>query len=98
MLKIAFSPLNVPNQNALVLTVAADQKLGAQGTKLNQKWGGVVKRAMSASAFNGAKEQTLTIMVPAKSRLTRLVLVGIGDPTKANELVWQRIGGAVCAA
>ncbi len=28
MLKIAFSPANVPAQGALVLTVAADQKLG----------------------------------------------------------------------
>ena len=37
-------------------------------------------------------------MAPAKSRLSRLVLVGIGDPAKANEAGMQRVGGAALAA
>jgi len=98
MLKIAFSALSLPNQNAALLTVAAGQKLGEQGAKLDRKFGGALKRAMVASNFTGAKEQTLTIMAPPKSRLTRLVLVGIGDPAKAHELTMQRVGGSALAA
>ena len=98
MLKIAFSPVSLPNQNAAILTVASGQKLGAQGAKLDKKLGGAIKRAMGASAFTGAKEQVLTIMAPAKSRLTRLVLVGIGEPAKAKATTLQRVGGAALAA
>jgi leucyl aminopeptidase len=98
MLKIAFSAPLLPNRNALILTIAAGQKLGAQGAKLDRKLGGAIKRALAASNFTGAKEQTLSIMAPAKSRLTRLVLVGIGDPTKLDAAAMRRIGGAALAA
>lgn len=98
MLKISFSPPTVPNRNALILTVAAGQKLGGNGAKLDRKSGGIIKRAMAASKFTGAKEQTLCIMAPAKSRLTRIVLVGIGDPAKASDATLQRAGAAALAA
>lgn len=98
MLKITFANYALPSQNAAILTVAAGQKLGEQGLKLDRKLAGVLKRAMAASTFTGAKEQTLTIITPAKSRLTRLVLVGIGDPAKVDPLILQRVGGSAYAA
>jgi leucyl aminopeptidase len=98
MLKIAFSPFALPAQNAVLVTVASGQKLGEQGAKLDRKLGGAIKRALSASTFTGAKEQSLTILAPAKSRLTRIVLVGIGEPAKATPVILQRIGGAARAS
>lgn len=98
MLKIAFSSATLPTRNAAILTVASGRKLGEQGVRLDRKLGGVVRRAMESSSFTGAKEQTLMIVTPAKSRLTRLLLVGIGDPAKADGLALQRVGGAVIAA
>ena len=78
MLKITFAADILPSQNALILTVAAKKKLGEQGLKLDRKLGGVLSRAMENSHFTGAKEQTLTILAPAKTSLSRLVLIGIG--------------------
>jgi len=98
MLKIAFPPLRLPGRNALALTVASGQKLGIQGAKLDRVLGGALKRAMAGSRFTGAKEQTLSVVAPARSRLTRIVLVGIGDPAKANAALFHRAGSAVVAA
>ena len=98
MLKIAFSAFTLPSQNALVISVASGQKLGEQGLKLDRKLAGVLKRAMASGSFTGAKEQILTIIAPAKSKLSRLILVGIGEPSKVTDLTMQRVGGAVLAA
>jgi leucyl aminopeptidase len=99
MLNITFSSAaSLPNRGALILTVAAERKLGGQGTRIDRKLRGALKRAMADSAFTGAKEQTLTIMAPAGTRLTRLVLVGIGEAEKVNEVSLQRVGGAALAA
>ncbi len=98
MLKLAFSPLSLPAEDALVLTVAAGQKLGTEGAKLDHKLGGALKRAMAGSHFTGAKEQSLSILAPAKSRLSRIVLIGIGDPAKATDAAIQRIGGTAYAS
>ncbi len=98
MLKISFSPFEVPEQGTLILTVADKQQLGEMGGKLDQKLGGALRRAMEDSYFTGAKEQTLTVAAPGKAELARVILVGIGEPAKADELVWQRVGGAVVAA
>ena len=98
MLKISFSLPSLPSQNALIVTVADKQRLGEHGTKLDRKLGGVIRRAMAGSSFTGAKDQSLTILAPAKSRLTRLVLVGIGDPAKVDGAVMDGVGGAALAA
>jgi len=98
MLKITFSSDVLPSQNALVLTVAAKGKLGEQGAKLDKKLGGAISRAMKSAAFTGEKEKTLIILSPAKTRLTRLVLVGIGDPTAADANIFNRVGAAAINA
>jgi len=98
MLKIAFSADHIPAQNAVVLTVTDKKSLGEQGSKLNKKLRGAITRAMEASHFTGSVGQTLTILAPAKTRLTRLVLVGLGDVTKADDLVMNKVGGAATTA
>ena len=98
MLKIAFATAAIPSQNALLLTVADQKKLGEFGAKLDRKLNGILKRAMEAAHFTGAPSQTLTIMAPAKTRLSRLVLVGIGDPAKADAATFTHVGGGAAAA
>ena len=98
MLKIAFSADNIPGQHALILTVADKKQLGEQGVKLNRKLGGAITRAMEASHFTGAKGTTLTILAPGKTRLTRLVLVGIGDVAKADASAFAHVGGGAVAS
>ncbi len=98
MLKITFSPASLPAQQALVLTVAEKTHLGEQGAQLDRKLGGILKRALEDHHFSGAKEQVLTILTPAKTRLSRIVLLGIGDPAKVDDKLFARLGGVACAA
>ena len=98
MLKITFANDTLPTQNALILTVADKQQLGEQGAKLDAKLDGALIRAMEDSHFTGAKEQVLTLLAPGKSKLTRIVLVGIGDTAKADTALFARVGAAAIAA
>ncbi len=98
MLKINFAPDTIPGQNALILTVAAKGTLGDQGVKLDKKTGGAISRAIKSSGFDGAKEKTLTLLCPAKTNLTRVVLVGIDDPAAADASLFTCVGGSAIAA
>lgn len=98
MLKVSISPLSAAYHDVLVLTVAQGPVLGVQGKKLDSKLAGTISRAIAASKFKGKAEQTLTILAPAKSKLSRILLVGIGEPAKVTESVAQRVGGIAYAA
>lgn len=94
MIKFSFATLAIPTAGALVLTVAAGQKLGTFGLRIENKIGGALKRAMANSHFTGAKEQVLTVTAPAKSRISRIVLVGIGEPKDLTAHGAESAGGA----
>lgn len=98
MLKIAFSEYLLPSKGALVLTVATKGRLGNFGGKLDKKTGGALSRAIEASAFSGDPESTLVLLSLSRTQITRLVLVGIGDPSTANPLLFERTGGAAITA
>ena len=98
MLTLTFASAALPADKALVLTVADKQSLGPHGTQLDRALGGILKRAMAENDFTGAKEQTLTILAPAKLKLSRIVLVGIGTVAEADATRFQRIGGAAFVA
>lgn len=98
MLKVSFTSHALPAQGALVLTVAEGGKLGQAGQKLDQKLGGGLKRAIASSHFTGAKDQTLSIYAPAKTSLSRIVLLGLGKMSELNAVQAQRAGGALFAA
>jgi leucyl aminopeptidase len=93
MLKIVFAADALPAHDALVLTIAEKGTLGELGAKLDKKMDGAITRAINASSFTGAREQTLTILCPTKTHLTRLVLVGIGDPATAEANSFSCLGG-----
>lgn len=95
MLKISFAADNaIPSSHTLVLTVAEGQKLGKAGVKLDKKLGGQLKRAMKDGHFAGAADKTLTILSPAKTRLTRVILLGIGKIEAVTSQSATSAGGA----
>ncbi|MDR3450703.1 MAG: M17 family peptidase N-terminal domain-containing protein, partial [Alphaproteobacteria bacterium] len=98
MLKISFASAALPAQHALILTIASGNKFGSLGAKLDAKTGHALKHAMEAAHFDGKCGQAVTILAPAKTRLSRVVLVGIGDAAKADAGAFARIGGAAVAA
>ena len=98
MLKIAFAPDSLPRENALILTVAAPGHLGEQGEALDASLGGVIAKAIKSTSFAGEKEKTLTILAPAQTQITRIVLVGIGEAGKVDASLFTRVGAAASVA
>lgn len=98
MPKISFASFEVPEEGALILTVADKRELGEQGSKIDRKLKGALVRAMEAQAFTGGVGQSLSLPAAAGLELSRLVLVGIGEAGKADEVVFQKAGAAAIAA
>jgi leucyl aminopeptidase len=59
---------------------------------------GGLKKAATSSRFTGKSEQILSIPAPAKMRYSRIVLLGVGEAAKADEISLQRAGGSAYMA
>jgi leucyl aminopeptidase len=59
--------------------------------------GGAIKRAIATSEFQGKKGTVKEILLPPKTRLDRVLLLGIGDPEKLDALAIESLGGAIYA-
>ncbi|HEX9449695.1 MAG TPA: leucyl aminopeptidase [Dongiaceae bacterium] len=97
-MKIAFAKPELPAQGTLVAVVSEQRKLGHLATQIDKSGKGAVQRALGASRFKGNTDELLTILAPAGIDADRLVLVGIGNPAKLDNLAAQGIGGRLVAA
>lgn len=97
-MKISFAPVQIPTKGVVVLTVALGQKLGDLGQKLDKKTVGGLKRAMVAANFTGKRDETASVIAPAKTKIDRIILLGIGKPEDVTVTHTQNLGGVVVAA
>ncbi|AMW33893.1 leucyl aminopeptidase [Haematospirillum jordaniae] len=97
-MKISFAKPALPASGTVVVGILAGRKLTATARSLDKSGGGHLSRAMEAAAFEGRAEQTLTILAPAGSGLSRLVLLGMGEAAKLDTAAFERLGGATWSA
>ena len=97
-MKIRFAKSGLPATGTVIVGVLADRTLTAAAKALDEAGNGALSRALDAAKFDGKAEQTLTILAPAGTTLSRAVVVGLGDAAKADVAAWERIGGAAYAA
>jgi leucyl aminopeptidase len=95
MLKIAFAAPAFPKSGAIAVGVLADGKLTQTAAELDKLAGGALTRAIKAARFTGKKGQLLDILAPAGLPNPRVVLVGVGDPSKLEAKDLADLGGAV---
>ena len=91
-MNISFTKIAIPTQGALVLGVPVGAKLGPVAAKLDKRTRGALSRAIKAGDFNGKREKTLTIVVPAGTKLTRVALLGLGDIPTLDANAAERLG------
>ncbi len=101
-MKVSFAGTTIPSDGALALGVAKGGKLGALAASVDKKSKGGVRRAIkAASRFEGDKGQSLEILAPSGTRLSRLILVGLGKPedfdTRAAEVLGANVARRVSA-
>ncbi len=92
-MKISFAKFRLPTEGAVIVGVLDGKTLPAAAQELDAATGGTLTRAMDASRFNGKKDQTLTILAPAGTTLSRVVLVGLGKAQDVDDSVAQSFGG-----
>jgi len=85
-------PANVAS-GAVAALVLSNNKLSASASELDTRTGGAVVRAIKASRFKGNKGQVLSILAPQGTKLTRILLIGLGKPAEIDELGLQAAGG-----
>jgi len=96
-MKVSFGSSTLPSSGAVVALALADRVLSPTAERLDKATGGAVKRALAASRFTGKSGQTLTVLAPNGVKASRIVLVGLGKPAEANDLIAERVGGEAVA-
>lgn len=94
---ITFSELTLPTSGTLVVAILAGGKLGQPAAQMDKKTGGAIKRAIAASEFKGKRGTIKEMLAPPKTRLDRIVLIGVGEPEKLDALALEALGGAIYA-
>ena len=98
-MNITFAKIAVPAQGAVVFGVAEGSKSGIKlsgaAAKFDKQAGGALTRAIKAAEFTGKREKTLTIVAPAGTRVTRVILVGLGNTSTLDETAAERIGAVI---
>jgi leucyl aminopeptidase len=97
MPEISFAKPSLPKSGAMAVLVA-EGGLEAALAELDGASGGAATRAAAAAAFKGRKGQSCTILAPAGTGLSRIVLIGLGKAAELTPLGAEEAGGAAYAA
>ncbi|OJX70888.1 leucyl aminopeptidase [Magnetospirillum sp. 64-120] len=92
-MKISFAKPHLPDQGAIVVGVLENKVFTPTAQALDDLSGGGIKRAVDASKFTGKKDQVLTILAPAGTKVSRVVLVGLGKADSIDAQAAQSFGG-----
>ncbi len=93
---VKFLGQTIPETGTIVLLAASKKKWGASLKKLDKQSGGHIGNAMSISSFEGGKSETIEIVSPANLKLSRLIILGLGDDTIDETSDWMKVGGRIC--
>jgi leucyl aminopeptidase len=94
-MKVEFSAIPKAFSGNVAVFVAAEKQLLATARSLNGS-GGAITRAIGASRFTGAKQQTLTVLGQAGG-LNRLMLLGVGKAGELDARTAEGLGGQLVA-
>ena len=94
-MRISFVEPKIPTSGAVVAGVSEGRKLSPAATELDKASGGGVRRALRESTFEGKAEQMLEIVAPAKLKVGRILLVGLGKGLDTLEQERSRFPSAL---
>ncbi len=94
---ILFNSTPSSHTNALVVGVFADNELSQAARDIDLQIHGNLMHAINASHFKGKPTDMLVITAPHGIDVDRIVVVGLGDKQKINELQLTNLGGQIYA-
>jgi len=96
-MKITFAPVSVPRSGTLIVGALEGGKLTPTAHALDKQTGEAISRAVASSRFRGRVGDVLSVVSPAGTALSRIVVVGLGAPGKLDDLKMQETAGAAYA-
>ena len=75
-MRLTFASIDLKRQGAIVAFATEGKSLSASAAALDEATGGALGRAIQASRFTGARDQSLTVMAPHGIKASRILLIG----------------------
>jgi leucyl aminopeptidase len=92
-LEIVFVPLNQDVEPVAAVLVADELRLGEYASGLQKRSGGALLRAGEAAAFKGKARTSIELLGASDLPVSRLLLIGTGNPDEAKDADWVLLGG-----
>jgi leucyl aminopeptidase len=93
-MNVTFAKRAIPDSGAAIVLAADKGKLLASADRLDAATGGQLAKAIKAVRFTGGVAELAEILAPSGTRLTRLVVMGVGKPEELDALAGEKIGAA----
>jgi len=93
-MKVSFAKLARPASGGVAIGVAAGGKLGKTGQAIDRATGGALVAAIKAAGFKGEAGQIVSVFAPPRTKLTRVVAVGLGKAQSMTVQSAEEAGGA----
>jgi leucyl aminopeptidase len=94
-MKINFAESATPKTGAVVVGVHEKGKLSASARRIDSITKGALRRAVRSSKFSGKSGEMISVVAPAGTSLTCVILAGFGK--SIDELECQNLGGRLVA-
>lgn len=91
---IKFGKINPPDKGVVVVLSSKDLGLFPAAAGYDEVSDGQVTRAAKFSKFTGKKKSFLSLLSPGETKIGRLIVLGVGDPSMLSEEDWLNLGGA----
>ena len=95
-MNITFAATSDATPHALAVLAAPGALTGPAATA-DAASNGQIRRALDAARFEGEAGGLVEVLAPTGGTATRLLVVGTGDPAKADALAFEKAGAAVAA-
>lgn len=96
-MNITFKSRGLPEKDVAVIFATKDARFTASAKDLDKALDGALSRAVKTSRFDGGRGETLHLLAPGKSDLTRVLLVGLGQPADLDGPGAESLGGTIAA-
>jgi leucyl aminopeptidase len=93
-LKTGFSTISAPGKGVLIVFAGPDVKFGKASQALLQPVREFIARAAEADGFKGKSGQTLDLIAPHGLKVSRLIVIGTGNPSDLKPEDVVKLGGA----
>ena len=92
-LDITFAAFNAATEPTTAVLAAQDQPQGARFKDIDHKAGGAIAKALAAADFKGRARSAVEILAPAKTDISRLIVVGAGKIADLTDNDLVMLGG-----